>query len=67
VQILVAFRGTFHLQGADTGEPEGDPHFEGGNPPRSDACEAQAQHGYFGIELEVVDDIIQWIRAPHAA
>ena len=40
--------------------------FEGGNPPKSDPCEAQAQHGYFGIEREVVDAIVQWIRAPHA-
>jgi hypothetical protein len=40
--------------------------FEGGNPPRSDACEAQAQHGYFGIEREVVDAIVAWIRAPYA-
>jgi hypothetical protein len=40
--------------------------FEGGNPPKSDACEAQAQHGYFGIEREVVDAIIEWIRSPHA-
>lgn len=39
--------------------------FEGGNPPKSDPCEAQAQHGYFGIEREVVDAIIGWIRAPH--
>jgi len=39
--------------------------FEGGNPPKSDACEAQAQHGYFGIERDVVDAIIGWIRAPH--
>ena len=41
--------------------------FEGGTPPKSDPCEAQAQHGYFGIEREVVDAIIQWIRTPHAA
>ena len=39
--------------------------FEGGNPPKSDACEAQVQHGYFGIERDVVDAIIGWIRAPH--
>jgi hypothetical protein len=40
--------------------------FEGGGPPRSDPCEPQAPHGYFGIEREVVDAIIQWIRVPHA-
>ncbi len=40
--------------------------FEGGNPPRSEPCEAQAQHGYFGIEPQVVDAIVGWIRAPHA-
>jgi pimeloyl-ACP methyl ester carboxylesterase len=39
--------------------------FEGGNPPKSDACEAEAQHGYFGIEPQVVDAIIEWIRTPH--
>jgi predicted alpha/beta-hydrolase family hydrolase len=40
--------------------------FEGGNPPKPDPCETQAPHGYFGIERDVVDAIIQWIKAPHA-
>jgi hypothetical protein len=40
--------------------------FEGGNPPRSEPCEVQAQHGYFDIEPQVVDAIVGWIRAPHA-
>ena len=40
--------------------------FEGGSPPKSEPCEALAQHGYIGIEREVVDAIIEWIRAPHA-
>jgi dienelactone hydrolase len=36
----------------------------GGNPPQSDACESFAPHGYFGIENEVVADIVQWIKTP---
>lgn len=34
----------------------------GGNPPQSDACQPLARHGYFGIEDEVVGDIIRWIK-----
>jgi hypothetical protein len=37
--------------------------FEGGDPPRSDACEAYAAHGYLGIEAQVVDAIADWILA----
>jgi pimeloyl-ACP methyl ester carboxylesterase len=36
----------------------------GGNPPQSDACEAFAPHGYFGMENEVVADIVRWIKTP---
>lgn len=39
--------------------------FEGGTPQNVDACESQAHHGYFGIEPQVVDAIVAWIRAPH--
>lgn len=35
--------------------------FSGGRPPESTECEAQAAHGYFGIEREVVDAIADWI------
>jgi pimeloyl-ACP methyl ester carboxylesterase len=38
----------------------------GGNPPQSDACESFAPHGYFGIENEVVGDIVRWIKVPAA-
>jgi pimeloyl-ACP methyl ester carboxylesterase len=37
--------------------------FDGGDPPRSDPCEAFAQHGYLGIENRVVDAIAAWIKA----
>lgn len=36
--------------------------FDGGDPPRSNPCEAFAQHGYLGIENKVVDAIAAWIR-----
>jgi pimeloyl-ACP methyl ester carboxylesterase len=36
--------------------------FDGGDPPRSDPCEAFAQHGYLGIESKVVDAIAAWIK-----
>ena len=36
---------------------------DGGKPPRSDACQAFAQHGYYGIETEAVDAIANFIRA----
>ena len=39
--------------------------FEGGSPPKSEPCEALAQHGYIGIEREVVDAIVGWIHAAH--
>jgi len=35
--------------------------FEGGDPPRSTACEALAAHGYYGIEGKVADAIADWI------
>jgi pimeloyl-ACP methyl ester carboxylesterase len=34
----------------------------GGSPPQSSPCEPLARHGYFGIENEVVADIIRWIK-----
>jgi pimeloyl-ACP methyl ester carboxylesterase len=34
----------------------------GGSPPESAPCEALARHGYFGIEDEVVGDIVRWIK-----
>jgi pimeloyl-ACP methyl ester carboxylesterase len=37
--------------------------FDGGDPPRSDACQPFAQHGYLGIEQKVVDAISDWILA----
>lgn len=37
--------------------------FDGGDPPRSTACEALAAHGYFGIEGKVADAIADWILA----
>jgi pimeloyl-ACP methyl ester carboxylesterase len=36
---------------------------EGGDPPRSEPCEALSAHGYFGIEAKVVTAIADWIRA----
>jgi pimeloyl-ACP methyl ester carboxylesterase len=36
---------------------------DGGSPPRSDPCEAMSQHGFFGIESEVVSRIAQFIKA----
>jgi pimeloyl-ACP methyl ester carboxylesterase len=38
--------------------------FEDGSPPRSEPCEAMAQHGFLGIETDVVEAIARWIRAP---
>jgi len=37
--------------------------FTGGIPPRSPPCEANSQHGYIGIENEVVKAIADWIKA----
>ncbi len=34
----------------------------GGSPPQSAPCEPLARHGYFGIEDEVVGDIVRWIK-----
>ena len=35
--------------------------FDGGDPPQSDPCEPLAAHGYFGIEAEVVNAIVDWM------
>jgi len=35
----------------------------GGDPPRSDPCEAYAAHGYYGIEAQAVDRIAEFITA----
>jgi pimeloyl-ACP methyl ester carboxylesterase len=35
--------------------------FDGGDPPRSDACEPLAAHGFFGLDAEVVAAIAKWI------
>ncbi len=37
--------------------------FTGGNPPVSGPCDARAQHGYFGIEGNVVKTIAEWIKS----
>ena len=37
--------------------------FDGGDPPQSGPCEARAAHGYFGIDAQVVDAIVAWIKA----
>jgi hypothetical protein len=51
------------LRAALTGAPRTEIMlFAGGNPPRSGPCEAMAQHGYFGIEQEVVARIAAWMR-----
>ncbi len=36
---------------------------DGGLPPRSQPCEAKAQHGYYGIEQKAVDAIARFIKA----
>jgi pimeloyl-ACP methyl ester carboxylesterase len=36
--------------------------FEGGDPPRSDPCEALSRHGYIGLEPKVVAAISAWIK-----
>lgn len=36
---------------------------EGGDPPKSDACEPQAPHGYFGREKATSEAIRRWILA----
>jgi pimeloyl-ACP methyl ester carboxylesterase len=37
--------------------------FAGGEPARSDPCEAMSAHGYLGLEAEVVTAIADWIKA----
>jgi hypothetical protein len=37
--------------------------FSGGLPPASSACEARAQHGFYGIENQVVDAASAWMLA----
>lgn len=37
---------------------------EGGDPPRSDPCEALSAHGFLGKEAETVKAIADWILAP---
>ncbi|WP_156612691.1 alpha/beta hydrolase [Paramagnetospirillum marisnigri] len=37
--------------------------YKGGKPPESGPCEPFAPHGFFGIEAQVVADIINWITA----
>ncbi|MEX0590567.1 MAG: alpha/beta hydrolase [Xanthobacteraceae bacterium] len=37
--------------------------FTGGSPPRSAPCDANSQHGYLGIEGDVVKMIADWIKA----
>ncbi|HUA52187.1 MAG TPA: hypothetical protein VMB81_08480 [Candidatus Sulfotelmatobacter sp.] len=36
---------------------------DGGLPPKSNECEAFAEHGYYGVETETVDRIASWIKA----
>jgi pimeloyl-ACP methyl ester carboxylesterase len=40
--------------------------FSGGDPPRSDACEALSEHGFLGIEAQVVEAIAAWILKGNA-
>lgn len=35
---------------------------DGGDPPKSEPCEAQAPHGYFGIEAQAVDTIAKFVN-----
>lgn len=37
---------------------------EGGDPPKSDPCEALSQHGFLGIEKQVVAAIADFIKGP---
>jgi len=37
--------------------------FKGGDPPRSDPCQALSDHGFLGIEQKVVDAIATFIKA----
>jgi hypothetical protein len=36
--------------------------FTGGSPPRSPPCDAHSQHGYLGIEGDVVKAIADWVK-----
>lgn len=36
---------------------------DGGSPPKSDPCEAMAQHGFLGIESEAVGAIARFVKA----
>ena len=35
---------------------------KGGYPPRSNACEAMSQHGFYGVESKAVDAIAKFIK-----
>lgn len=37
---------------------------EGGGPPSGPACEPMHHHGFIGMEAEVVERIVQWVRQP---
>lgn len=37
--------------------------FTGGDAPKSGPCDARSQHGYFGIEADVVKTIADWIKS----
>jgi hypothetical protein len=63
--VLTPPTGAEEIRRALTGAPRREVVLvEGGSPPRSDACEAFSEHGYLGIETEVVDRIAAWITAP---
>ena len=36
---------------------------DGGDPPRSDPCEAMSQHGFLGIEAEAVNAMAKFVKA----
>jgi pimeloyl-ACP methyl ester carboxylesterase len=36
---------------------------DGGDAPRSEPCEAMAQHGFFGIESKAVNAVAEFIKA----
>jgi pimeloyl-ACP methyl ester carboxylesterase len=36
---------------------------DGGSPPKSQPCEAMAQHGFLGVETEAVDKIARFVKA----
>lgn len=39
-------------------------YFSGGDPPRSEPCNALSRHGFLGIENEVVESIVGFVNAP---